>query len=134
MNKQNVTCWVEIPFEFAPPGKIYFTLEDALADKESCTHLDLGDLGLTEIPAEVFDLPNLTVLNLSNNRLSDIPREIAKLNKLILLNLDNNQFADIPTPVAVHSSILILQMRDNKISKEEFKKVQRKVKNKKVLL
>lgn len=134
MDKRNVPCWVEIPFEFSLPGKIYFTVEDAMANKDICTQLDLGDLGLTEIPKEVFDLPNLTALNLSNNRLSLIPSEIAKLNKLVLLNLDNNQFTEIPKPVMIHSSILILQMRDNKIPKEEFKKIQRTVKNKKVLL
>lgn len=134
MDKKPIACWVEIPFEFTLPGKIYFSLEEAQEHKETCTHLDLGDLEMTEIPEGVFDLPNLKILNLSNNRLTEMPSDIGKLKSLILLNLDKNQFTKVPDPIANHASILILQMRDNKIPKEEFKKIQRKVKNKKVLL
>ena len=71
-------------------------IEEVVEAYESCAHplpLDLSNLGLTEIPTEVFDLVWLEKLNLSNNKLTTIPIEILKLVNLNRFNLTNNNMS-----------------------------------------
>jgi small GTP-binding protein len=63
--------------------------------KRSAT-LDLRKKGLTELPPDLFRLPELLVLDLSGNRLTILPPEISRLNKLQKLNLSSNQFVELP--------------------------------------
>ena len=63
---------------------------DLIFDEDSTT-LNLSGLGLTNIPAEVFDLANLTYLYLFNNSLEAIPDGITNLKNLTSLWVDRNQ-------------------------------------------
>ena len=46
------------------------------------TSLDLSDLGLTSLPAEMGRLTNLKQLQLDHNQLTSLPPEIGRLAKL----------------------------------------------------
>jgi Leucine-rich repeat (LRR) protein len=51
-----------------------------IARCQALTHrLQLGGMGLTEVPPELFRLKNLKRLWLFNNKLSSLPSEIAHL-------------------------------------------------------
>ena len=49
---------------------------------------------LSEIPAEIGDLTELTVLNLYRNNLTKLPASIIRLNLLTRLDLDSNVCID----------------------------------------
>ena len=55
----------------------------------SSDHFDRSE-GLTELPAEIVQLTNLTDLRLGGNQLTALPAEIAQLTNLTSLRLDNN--------------------------------------------
>ncbi|CAO3692031.1 unnamed protein product [Rhizopus stolonifer] len=72
--------------------------------------VDLGHIGLNEIPKEVGDLAYVTVLRkdivktaslqlyfLRNNQLTSIPPDIALLENLVELSLGNNQLKTLPS-------------------------------------
>ena len=60
------------------------------------TRLDLS-AGLTEFPAEIFDLADsLEILNLSGNALSALPDDLPRLHRLRVLFCSDNQFAAVP--------------------------------------
>ena len=48
--------------------------------------LDLSNKGLTKLPPEIGQLPELTELVLSNNKLTTLPPEIGQLNSLKTLD------------------------------------------------
>ena len=54
------------------------------------TKLNLSNLGLTEIPENVFLYTNLTKLTLSGNQIRNIPKDILKLRKLKTIDLSKN--------------------------------------------
>jgi Leucine-rich repeat (LRR) protein len=50
-----------------------------------CLHLQLGYMGLTEVPSELFRTKNLKKLFLFDNKLCSLPSEIARLATLKVL-------------------------------------------------
>src|SRR5690606_2281852 len=62
--------------------------------------LDLRNLGLTVLPPELFDIPNLVVLDLAYNNLSELPPEIIQLQNLRVLKVYNNYSLFFPCEVA----------------------------------
>lgn len=60
--------------------------------------LDLQDLGLTQLPNEVFALAgSLEILNLSGNLLSALPEALPRLRRLKVLFCSSNPFKELPT-------------------------------------
>jgi hypothetical protein len=57
------------------------------AADEQWQEIDLSGQGITEIPAEIFKLTNLTYLKLNDNKITKIPVEIEKLTSLTYLDL-----------------------------------------------
>jgi len=57
---------------------------------------NLNDIGLTEIPPEIFNLNNLQYLSFEYNRITDVPLGISNLTNLIKLELTNNLLVEIP--------------------------------------
>ena len=68
------------------------------AAREGATELELSGMGLTELPAEIGQLTNLSKLYLNSNNLSSLPIEIRQLATLSFLVLHNNKL-NIPLEI-----------------------------------
>lgn len=77
------------------------------------TELDLGNLGLTELPQEIFRLQHLQVLYLSSNKLDSLPREICRIKTLRVLNVYNNQLSTLPDEMGQFPELNTLMMDGN---------------------
>ena len=86
------------------------------AAEEGWTELDLSGQGLTVLPPEIVQFPNLTRLSLSNNQITEIPAAIAQLTKLTTLNLYNNKIAKIPDAIAQLTNLTQLSLASNQIT------------------
>ncbi|MBD2159465.1 leucine-rich repeat domain-containing protein [Limnothrix sp. FACHB-1083] len=86
----------------------------ALAEGE--TSLDLSELGLTELPIELFALTHLEELWLYNNQLTSIPEAIAQLQNLQTLWLSNNQLTSLPESIAQLQNLQELRLGDNQLT------------------
>jgi internalin A len=75
--------------------------------------LDLSNLGLETLPAEIGTLPHLQSLQLCSNRLSNLPSEIANLSNLQYLYLCFNQFTSLPVEIGTLSNLCYLDLRNN---------------------
>ena len=80
------------------------------------TKLNLSNLGLTEIPENVFLYTNLTKLILSGNQIQNIPKDILKLRKLRTLDLSKNGISTLQSAVFKLPNLKILNLYGNKIS------------------
>lgn len=129
-----IKCWVELPFEFMVAEKMFFDLEAALAAGDDCTRLDLGDLGLTEIPSEVYQLKNLEFLSLANNQIAVVPKELLQFQQLEWLNLEGNPIAEGPEFLREAKNLKILQLKNTQIPKENHKKFKKRMKGTKVVI
>lgn len=78
--------------------------------------LDLSDLNLTFIPAEVFTFSYLENLNLSGNQLDGIPSKLMSLRILQRLDLRNNQITRINLDVLAMPSIKEIYLSGNPIA------------------
>lgn len=78
--------------------------------------LNLSGLNLTEIPAEVFDLKDLTLLELSQNQLTQLPKEIWKLKNLQALDLNHNQLTQLPKEIWKLKNLIILFLQYNQLT------------------
>src|SRR6266851_1906365 len=67
--------------------------------------LHLCQLGLTQIPSEVWQILSLQELSLSNNQLSTLPAEVGNLTSLQRLTLDRNQLSTLPAEVGNLTSL-----------------------------
>ncbi|MBD2636609.1 leucine-rich repeat domain-containing protein [Limnothrix sp. FACHB-881] len=88
----------------------------AAALTEGETALDLSELGLTELPIELFSLTHLEELWLDNNQLTSIPEAIAQLQNLQQLWLDNNQLTSIPKAIAQLQNLQQLYLHNNQLT------------------
>jgi hypothetical protein len=80
------------------------------------TRLDLAG-GLTELPAEIFDLADtLEVLNLSGNALQDLPPELGRLHKLRILFASSNRFTHLPDVVGACPQLEMVGFKSNRIA------------------
>ncbi|KAF5420469.1 MAG: hypothetical protein C5S44_08435 [Candidatus Methanocomedens sp.] len=80
------------------------------------TTLKLSANQLSELPAEITQLANLTTLDLSRNQLSELPAEITQLVNLTTLDLSSNQLSELPTEIGQLSNLTTLNLRGNKLS------------------
>ncbi|MFD1468542.1 leucine-rich repeat-containing protein kinase family protein [Hymenobacter caeli] len=79
------------------------------------TRLDLSE-GLTEFPAEIFDLADsLEVLNLSGNALSALPADLPRLHKLRVLFCSDNQFTEVPAVLGQCPRLSMVGFKANRI-------------------
>ena len=78
--------------------------------------LRLNSLGLTVIPAEVFELTHLTGLYLQNNRIRKIPRSISRLSNLKKLDFGHNQISELPYGISKLTHLFYLGLTRNRIS------------------
>jgi len=59
-------------------------------------HLNLLCNNLTDLPASIGNLANLTQLDVANNKLANLPHEICQLCQLEHLNLECNELSELP--------------------------------------
>lgn len=102
--------------------------ERILKAKETrSTQLDLSDCGLTEIPAEVFELTQLQTLILGKNyqqnepqsqrnRLTFLPYDLTMLKNLQGLGLAFNDFSVFPNEVLRLPKLTTLMLNDNQLA------------------
>jgi hypothetical protein len=92
------------------------TLEQLRAGQlAGATRLDLS-AGLTEFPAEIFDLADsLEILNLSGNALSALPADLPRLHKLRVLFCSDNQFTAVPEVLGQCSQLSMIGFKANQI-------------------
>lgn len=76
------------------------SLDEALADPLSVTHLDLSGQGLTKLPKGFKNLVNLRHVDLSNNKFSSLP-SFSPFEKLEYVNLSNNNFTYAPSFIEI---------------------------------
>lgn len=62
----------------------------------SVTKVKLSNRELDEIPAIVFQLPNLKQLDLSRNTIGSVPRDILDMTQLEVLDLSKNGLVEFP--------------------------------------
>jgi Leucine-rich repeat (LRR) protein len=88
-----------------------------LDDKSQVMELSLYNLGLTEVPKEIWQLQRLQKLGLSNNRLTKLPKEIGQLQQLGWLSLGSNQLTDLPKEVWQLQQLWSLDLSSNQLTK-----------------
>ncbi|WP_339477612.1 leucine-rich repeat-containing protein kinase family protein [Pseudomonas fluorescens] len=80
------------------------------------TRLDLF-CGLTEFPAEIFDLADtLEILNLSGNALSCLPDDLHRLTRLRVLFCSDNQFTALPACLGQCTALTMIGFKANRIA------------------
>jgi small GTP-binding protein len=80
------------------------------------TKLDLSRNKLSELPAEIMQLVNLTTLNLSWNQLSELPAEITQLVNLTTLDLLGNELSELPAEITQLANLTALYLSGNQLS------------------
>jgi Leucine-rich repeat (LRR) protein len=78
--------------------------------------LDLGGIGMTVIPLEVFKLFDLKALWLHENNIQEIPPEIADLTALTQLRVNNNELRVLPAAVSELQALQVLWLQHNSFS------------------
>jgi internalin A len=79
-------------------------------------YLDLSNLGLTELPIELFQLYHLQMLSLSGNRLTSLPPQIGQLSLLQELSLFENQLTSLPPQIGQLSLLQELTLHKNQLT------------------
>jgi Leucine-rich repeat (LRR) protein len=100
-----------------PQPRYETTLENAFKSAARSNELRLQWLQLQAVPAEIYEMQNLTNLGLMCNLLTAIPVTLCrKLVNLTDLNMYNNQLLAIPDAISSLKSITSLNFERNKIS------------------
>ncbi|MBN2003368.1 MAG: leucine-rich repeat domain-containing protein [Anaerolineae bacterium] len=95
------------------------------AAREGWTELNLYDLGISELPAEVGQLTNLKTLDLGydenasgklKNSLTELPYEIGQLTNLQALDLSYNQLTALPKTVGQLTCLQTLNLNHNQLT------------------
>jgi Leucine-rich repeat (LRR) protein len=73
---------------------------------------------MSELPAEIGQLANLTTLYLSGNQLSELPAEITQLSNLTTLHLEKNPLKSPPPEIAGQGVEAIFEYLRRLIEKE----------------
>jgi len=95
--------------------------------------LDLSNNYLESIPKELVQLKSLKNLDLSENHLQKIPKNIGKLSQIEFIDLSDNHLETIPKELAQLKSLKGLNLEGNKISYKQLNKLERKLKNCKII-
>src|SRR5688572_10762815 len=86
------------------------------ASETGATSLDLSQLRLTDLPSELWLLPQLESLYLHRNRLRSLPAEIGLLINLQTLSLDFNQLTNLPPEIQQLTYLQGLYVSDNQLT------------------
>lgn len=90
------------------------------------TSLDFRNCGLSAIPSELFENPDIVFLDFGNdlgldekyqNRIKEIPDEIGQIKRLAKLNLENNCVSKISDELANLNRLKYLNLENNNLTK-----------------
>ena len=85
------------------------------AARDEAEELDLSGMQLTELPAKIGQLSNLTHLYLFDNSLRSLPPEIGKLSNLTNLHLNYNSLNSLPSEIGRLSQLKNLYLTHNSL-------------------
>ena len=117
----HLSCSSLHPFSFTPRPTTPFMNQAELleiihhAAQTKQTSLDLSGEGLTELPAELWQLTNLTELYLFDNQLTAVPKELGQLSNLTVLHLSSNQLSVVPKELGQLSNLEELYLANNQL-------------------
>jgi small GTP-binding protein len=86
--------------------------------------VDLRNCGLTEIPAELFNYPDIVTIDLGNseyaedyekNKITEIPDEIINLKKLTRLNVEDNKIEKVSPNISKLTKLKYLNLNRNSL-------------------
>ncbi|GEM_PF-1255715 len=80
------------------------------------TWLYLSDMGLREIPPQVWEFEHLLQLDLNDNRIKVLPPDIARLTNLERLSLDGNRLEELPPEIGQLSHLEWLDLDNNRLT------------------
>ncbi len=87
------------------------------AAEDGVETLNLSSMGLTELPAEIGQLTNLTELNLGSNSLKSLPPQIGQLTKLTTkLDLGSNSLSSLPPQIGQLTKLTTLDLSSNSLN------------------
>ncbi len=87
--------------------------------------VDLRNCGLTEIPAELFDYPDLVNMNFGNdpycpddmkNKITSIPKDVINLKKLAKIDVENNTINHISEELSNLKELKHLNLKNNSLT------------------
>ncbi|XP_050394831.1 protein flightless-1 homolog, partial [Patella vulgata] len=79
--------------------------------KLNCRYNKITDNG---VPAELFDLSELSVVDLSHNELTDVPPQLENAKSVLVLNLSHNQIEMIPNQLFINlTDLVFVDMSNN---------------------
>lgn len=84
-----------------------------LVQERSGTALQLSNLGLAEVPPQMFELTQLKRLYLDGNALTELPAEIGRLQQLEVLSVSSNQLTALPPEVGQLTNLTTLDLHSN---------------------
>jgi Leucine-rich repeat (LRR) protein len=94
---------------------VFENITDAMVNPTVVYRLDLTKQKLTEIPKEVWLLPNLQELILAKNKIKSVPDSIGKLTKLQILNLSKNDLTEVPGSIGQLINLRVLVINQNNL-------------------
>jgi hypothetical protein len=95
-------------------GSARVRIQEALESNQR--YLNLNGLGLTALPAELYQLTTLTDLNLADNRLDELPPELCALSNLQRLTLSGNHLVHVPPELACLGKLTELNLARNRLA------------------
>mmetsp|Transcript_37125 Transcript_37125/g.93186 ORF Transcript_37125/g.93186 Transcript_37125/m.93186 type:complete len:788 (+) Transcript_37125:819-3182(+) len=81
--------------------------------------LDRSNMGLEELPAEVFERDYLTKLVVKRNKMKELPAALGNLTKLMVLDISYNLFTALPKEVVNLKELAHLLISGNRINTPE---------------
>lgn len=90
--------------------------QQAVSKPRTILSASLKDRGLIEVPAEVYELFDLTALDLSNNKLREFPTGLTRLSQLKRLSLGSNNITSIPDDIVGMRELMWLDFTHTDVS------------------
>ena len=90
-------------------------LDQLLAQEQSVERLNLYGFDLTDLPADIVRLTQLTELNLECNKLKRLPADFCALTRLRHLKLRHNKLTSLPEEIGQLSQLQYLSLHHNEL-------------------
>ena len=93
--------------------KLYFSINEALQNKQKAYKLCLGGQELNSIQEDIGDLINLMELNISQNKIETLPESFCQLKNLTELKIPGNMFKKLPECISEFVNLKTLDLSNN---------------------